>query len=266
MPPKPVQTADLTSERVRQAGGVNGAAAPHLLTLAKAEHLAHLEPEAETALVTSRIRVHVGTEDRVWAGELAPLVARLLAGTLESKATVVYVTSVAQGDGASTVARQIAHTASRLVWCKCLLLDAHQGWEPQTGRSGRRLPGLLETYAVDGSLQAATVESANHSFHAAAIPPLPSPPEITALARFRPLLAAAYNLIVIDTPPVLAQPCFTGLSEARPRFVLVVQTRRTQISAALRAKQEIERTGAELFGTVLTRHKVLIPRLLDRLL
>ncbi|MBV8399731.1 MAG: hypothetical protein JOZ17_13470 [Acetobacteraceae bacterium] len=264
MPPKPVQTADLTSERVRQAGGVN-AAAPHLLTLAKAENLAHLESDAETALVTSRMRVHVGTEDRVWAGELAPLVARLLAGAVESKATVVYVTAVTQGDGASTVARQIAHTASRLVWCKCLLLDAHQGWEPQT-RGGRRLPGLLETYAADGSLQAATVESANHSFHAAAIPPLLSPPEITALGRVRPLLAAAYNLIVVDTPPILAQPCFTGLSETRPRFVLVVQTRRTQISAALRAKQEIERTGAELFGTVLTRHKVLIPRLLDRLL
>jgi Mrp family chromosome partitioning ATPase len=243
--------SEQTPERL-QRGGAFESPALHLL-------------DAPMPIVVGQMRLALNAEHCQCAREVAPIVARLLTGA-ESGAAVVHVTAAEPGDGASVVARHIAHTAACLPWCKTLLLDANSVMEDGEAPTDWALPNLLEGYTTRGTLEVTAIESAKGRFHAAAMPPASCPDASAKLKKLRQILTGAYTLVVVDCPPLLDAPYLLPISPRAPQIVLALRSRRTRISVALRIEQEIRGLGAELFGAVLTNNKPLIPRLLDRFL
>jgi Mrp family chromosome partitioning ATPase len=241
---------------------------PHQLVSVAAEKLSsHLEPAGqEPVIVRCTEQLRGDALGGLWDRQLGPILTRLLTAQFKTGAAIVYVRAVERGDGATTVARQIAYAAARHAWCKALLLDADPGGGGQGACLGGTLPNLLEGFAAHGVLEVAGVGSDNAMFHAATMPPPSSTSEMLAISRLKLALAAEYNLVVLDCPPLLEQTYLTPLSSEPARVVMVLRAGRSRMSQALRARQEIEGFGAELFGAVLTHERRILPRVLDRLI
>jgi Mrp family chromosome partitioning ATPase len=220
-------------------------------------------PAAPQPVVVCRRHLPLDVQHRAWARQIAPIVARLVWSSLKRQVAEIHVTAVEHGDGASTVARQIAHTAARLGWCRVLLLDVHPEPAPSNALLGGSVPNLTDAFAERHLLEVAAVECTKTTFHAAALRQPETTRQLASMETLRTALAESYDLIINDCPPVLDEHFLAPVAEPMPRVVLVLQGGRTRISMALRAKQEIAELGGELFGAVLTRQRSYIPRWLD---
>ena len=73
------------------------------------------------------------------------------------------------------------------------------------------------------------------------------------------LLEAAYkefDIILIDTPPLLAVTDAQVLANKCDGTILVIKSRETQIDAALKAKELLAAANAKIIGTVLNGKKI----------
>ena len=86
-------------------------------------------------------------------------------------------------------------------------------------------------------------------------PPPPNPAELLASERCRALLAwgrEAATFVIIDAPPVTAVSDALALAASADGTLLIVRAGHTRRPAAQRAKEGLERVGANLLGVVLT--------------
>jgi protein-tyrosine kinase len=79
-------------------------------------------------------------------------------------------------------------------------------------------------------------------------------------------LESRFDFVVIDGAPVLEFPDALALAARVDGVVLVVESEKTLIEDAQRAKQELERAGAKIAGVVLNRHVEVMPAVLQRFL
>jgi capsular exopolysaccharide synthesis family protein len=82
----------------------------------------------------------------------------------------------------------------------------------------------------------------------------PNPSELLGSQRTRELLAQAhdqYDLILLDTPPVLAAPDASIVSSMVDGVILLVRVGATTRSAAKTAHERLNLVGARVLGTVL---------------
>ncbi len=94
-----------------------------------------------------------------------------------------------------------------------------------------------------------------------------------ARALNRPLVEAYWerlsrgaDLIILDTPPVLASPLCQALAPTADGVVLVVEAERTRAAIAREARDVLSAAGANLLGVVLNKRRHHVPRALyDRL-
>lgn len=85
-------------------------------------------------------------------------------------------------------------------------------------------------------------------------PPPPNPAELLTsprLNRLVHLLEENSDLVIFDSPPVLAVADTTVLAAHLSGVLLVVDAKSTRRSPAIHAKQELERVGGRIIGTVL---------------
>jgi succinoglycan biosynthesis transport protein ExoP len=177
----------------------------------------------------------------------------------------IVIASPAPGDGKSTIARHLAEAAARL-GSRVLLLEAdlrHPTLAQQLGIGAG--PGLADvligavgmsaaTHSV--ALQAASGEgSEGHTLDvltAGAVRP-PNPGELLASEAMGALLVqvkSAYDLVVIDTPPL------TAVSDAFPLLtkvngvVIVGWVGRSRRDVAERLQQVLAGSGAPLLGVI----------------
>ena len=86
-------------------------------------------------------------------------------------------------------------------------------------------------------------------------PPAPNPPDLLGSARMQQILVRlkdAYDLVVIDTPPVLAVADVLVLLRQIDKCVFIVRWGRTHREAAVSALRQLLDGGADLVGTVLS--------------
>ena len=261
-PPSPIQLVEASTESGELASTAGVAYAGDT---ARINVLRLAEQTQPAPVAVGRLTLTTEPRHPRWGHQVAPILARLLHAA-DRGAVVVHVTATNRGDGATTVARLMAATAARLPWCRTLLLDAHEEAETRLASPAGPLPGLLEAFASRNTIEVAVAEVGNAQFHAAAMPPAPYWAARAEIKGLRQLLLPAYNLIVVDCPPVLEAPYFPPLAEKPAQAVLVVRARRTRISQARRAKDEIEGVGGQLFGVVMTEERSPIPRILRRFL
>lgn len=75
----------------------------------------------------------------------------------------------------------------------------------------------------------------------------------------------AYNLVVVDCPPVLDSPYFLLLAQKPAEALLVVRSAHTRLSAAIEATNRLGYVGCAVSGVVMNRWRRRIPRLTARL-
>lgn len=87
-------------------------------------------------------------------------------------------------------------------------------------------------------------------------PPAPNPPDLLGSARMHQILARlkdAYDLVIVDTPPVLAVADVLVLLRQIDKCVFIVRWGRTHREASITALRQLLDGGADLVGTVLSQ-------------
>jgi polysaccharide biosynthesis transport protein len=172
---------------------------------------------------------------------------------------IVQVTSAAPDEGKSTLAAALAISAAR-TGLRVLLVDADMRRGSLSGMfnlatkdglvglaGGQNLPVTYTQQYGDMSLEVLGVGNA-------VVPQ----PDLIASARFATLLkdlALTYDVIILDSPPVLAVSDAMSIARAADATVLVVDAETTPKDVVERAVKSLRAAGAPIAGVVLNRHR-----------
>lgn len=246
-------------------------------------------------IVAVQVAKKVNAESFPFRREIGTLLGRIRSGLSREAASIINVTSAVPGEGVSTVARELIHAAATMPWCRPLLIDRNPGVNDQGSWLGLKLPNLLSSYSSYGYLRVAAIEVSGAMFHAAQISPdaiidsgpkhalgrLPSLDDPTQglgaalmspgsgddprlaiedLANPGEVMRLAYNLVVIDCPPVLYSPHFLLLAQKAAEVLLVIRAEHTRLSSITEAKEQLALAGCEISGAVMNRWRRRIPR------
>lgn len=170
---------------------------------------------------------------------------------------VVVVTSSIQGEGKSVVSANlalVAAAADRSV----VLVDADLR-RPAIGRMFRHedVAGLSTVLVGEHTLEETlnTVAGTGLDLLLSGDPP-PNPSELVGTSRMAELiaeLAAQYDLVVIDSPPVLVVPDVLEYAGVADTTLLVVELERATRREVRDSVERLERAGARVPGVVVNR-------------
>lgn len=167
----------------------------------------------------------------------------------------VVVSSAAPKEGKSTTASNLAAACAQQGQ-RVLLIDCDlRGPTIHTLFGRARAPGvtnvLIGTVALDDALAESGVP--NLTILPAGTTP-PNPAELLGSAKMVALLddlSARYDLLVIDTPPLLAASDAAILGRITDGTLMVIRAGQTQRVAVQEAIQQLHTVGARVLGTVL---------------
>ena len=229
----------------------------------------HTREQAEEAtgapvLVTvPRIRVDNGgdtrpillTSQRNSASEAFRSLRTMLRFSKTGNIGVIAVTSAEPGEGKSVVASNLAVTMAS-DYPRVLLIDAdfprpvqHSSFEI------RRSPGLADLLAGDATAEEVVHYDEERRLHL--IPAgsrMPNSAELLVSPQFRQFMsrvARDYDVVVVDTPPVLAVADTMALSTVTEATLLVAREGVTDRRALRHAAQKIRSVGGSIAGVVL---------------
>ncbi|MTH54501.1 polysaccharide biosynthesis tyrosine autokinase [Bacillus mangrovi] len=178
---------------------------------------------------------------------------------VEGNLTTMLITSSGPGEGKSTTSANMA------------VVFAQQGKKVLLIDGDLRKPTAHFTFKMDNSVGLTNVltrqmslqntvqltdQTNLHLLTSGPIPPNPS--ELLASGNMRSLLDEArklYDLIIFDTPPVLAVTDAQVLANQVDGVVLVVSSGKTEIERAQKAKEQLFNASAKILGVVLNNKK-----------
>lgn len=139
---------------------------------------------------------------------------------------------------------------------KVLLIDADLR-KPTVHYTFRldNLSGLSNVLVGETSLNDAVTRSdVDHLDIISSGPIPPNPSELLGSRKMENLLKEAtmsYDMVIFDTPPVLAVTDAQILANIVDGSLLVIRSKKTEIEAATKAKEALEPAKAKLLGTIL---------------
>jgi capsular exopolysaccharide synthesis family protein len=171
---------------------------------------------------------------------------------------VLLVTSTRPAEGKSTTSWAIATSFARL-GRKVLLIDADMR-KPAFVTGGEKQDGLANLLTNRDPLDAHVVkpEGADNLWLLPCGPLPPNPAELLSSPRLKSVLAEAsqqYDVVVVDSPPILGLADTPLLSASASGVLMVVESGKTRTRAAVEALRRIQQAGAVVVGAVLTRFK-----------
>jgi capsular exopolysaccharide synthesis family protein len=182
----------------------------------------------------------------------------VMLSALDSPHKVVAVTSSVPGEGKSTFSLNwaLSHARSR----STVIIEADMR-RPTFGKS-LNLPAeaaglsdvLAGTVSLDQALQ--TVEGSEVRVLVSGKPP-PDPLDMLASQRFRDLLSelrAAYELVIVDCPPVQLVSDALMVGHAATGLVYIVRADETPVPLARTGLKRISDAGIKVIGVVLNQH------------
>jgi capsular exopolysaccharide synthesis family protein len=165
------------------------------------------------------------------------------------------VTSSGPSEGKSTTTANLAIVYAQQ-GKKVLLIDADLR-KPTIHYTFRldNLRGLSNVLVGERSLEEVVHESDVPNLDVISCGPIPpNPSELLGSQKMRSMLEYAkekYDIIIFDTPPVLAVTDAQILANFVDGSILVIRSGHTEIEAATKAKEALEPAQAKLLGTVL---------------
>lgn len=182
--------------------------------------------------------------------------------SVEALRTIV-VTSASPGEGKTTTAANLgvsfAHHGMRVLLVDCDLRRSRLHKVFHIARA----PGLTELVLGHEEYEAVTRETSVTGLYlipSGNLPPNPS--ELLGGERMRKALAAlseAFDLIVLDTPPLLAASDGAILATLSDGVVMVLRAGFTESEAAQQAIQQLNSVGARVIGAVLNDPDAKVP-------
>ncbi len=175
----------------------------------------------------------------------------------------IVVTSASPGEGKTTTAANLAvsfaHYGMRVLVVDC---DLRRGRLHKVFGIARE-PGITELVLGHEEYEAVTRETSVTGLYlipSGNLPPNPS--ELLGGERMRKALAAlseAFDLIVLDTPPLLAASDGAILATLSDGVVMVLRAGFTESEAAQQAIQQLNSVGARVVGAVLNDPDAKVP-------
>ena len=224
-------------------------------------------PRAESRRASSRREPPVTVAGTRAGLAMAPEIGREVACVLAALAptlasgvcAAVHVTAPGPGNGVSTVARTLAAIAGYLPGCRPLLLSM-QVSAPNPDPAGVGLPDIIAEYRSHGVVKVVDITAGRQAFHAASLitgygGQAPSDASARPIAGLWSALQHAYDLIILDCPPVPALTGFLPIAHGPPQVLLVVSLGATRAAEAVRSRVLVERMGGQLLGAVMNQRK-----------
>jgi capsular exopolysaccharide synthesis family protein len=177
---------------------------------------------------------------------------------------VILVTGAVSGEGASTIARNVATALSQAGPERILLIDGNLRTPSQhkafgVGRDG----GFSDVLKGDASLTSVITDDVGSGISLmTAGSRVKSPSQVltaTAIEGATVALLSLFDWIIIDGAPATEYPDVSSIGTACGGAMLVIRAESTRLEVAEEAKEILEGTGAEMLGAVLNRRRFHIP-------
>lgn len=172
---------------------------------------------------------------------------------------VILTTSTAPGEGKTSTATNLA-VVSASAGKRVLLIDADMR-KPQVHQRFRasNLFGLSSLLIKERSLEDCVVSTSTDGLYLLTSGPIPpNPAEILAsrtFAELTNLLREEFDLIIIDSPPVLSVSDSLSLTRIADGVLFVIDAQKTHRTHVKRAIQSLKQVDARIVGVVLNRVK-----------
>jgi len=180
--------------------------------------------------------------------------------SVDEELQTMIVTSSGPAEGKSTTTANLAVVFAQQ-GKRVLLIDAdlRKPTVHYTFRTENHI-GLSNVLTRQASLEEAVATTAQDKLWVLPSGPIPpNPSELLGSKGMTTLLEQAkgeYDVIILDTPPVLAVTDAQVLSNLADGVVLVVSSGKTEVDAAKKAKELLDSAKARILGVVLNNKKV----------
>ncbi|WP_077302665.1 CpsD/CapB family tyrosine-protein kinase [Virgibacillus pantothenticus] len=175
--------------------------------------------------------------------------------SVDKEIRTLLITSSGPGEGKSMTAANLAVVYAQQ-GKKVLLIDADLR-KPTVHYTFRldNLRGLSNLLVGENSLEQVVQQSDVDYLDVMSCGPIPpNPSELLASQKMEQLLEtlkATYDIVIFDTPPVLAVTDAQILANIVDGSILVVRSKHTEIEGAQKAVESLKPARAKLLGTVL---------------
>jgi protein-tyrosine kinase len=180
--------------------------------------------------------------------------------TVDRPIRSILVTSAGPGEGKSTTSANLAVVFAQQ-GKKVLFIDAdlRRSTMHYTFRLDNHV-GLTNVLTKQVSLERAVQSTEQENLYVLTSGPIPpNPAELLGSRSMEELLEQAftqYDLVLFDTPPVLAVTDAQILANLCDGIVLVVSSGKTEIEAAQKAKEALANAKGKVLGVVLNNKKM----------
>jgi capsular exopolysaccharide synthesis family protein len=197
------------------------------------------------------------------------IVQRLISYRRSQRQSTVLVSSAVAGEGASTVARNLATALSHSGTEQVLLVDANLRTPVQHVQYAvERELGFSDVLRGEANLASVIRGDVGSGISLMTCGSLvKSPTQVVTVSAVQGVVMALlslYDWIIVDGPPTTVYPDAGSLGSACAAAILVVRAESTRSEVAREAKAVLEGTGADLLGAVLNRRRFHIPSIIYR--
>ena len=192
----------------------------------------------------------------VYSETIRSLLTWLYSLNVDRPPKVVLVTSAIAGEGKTTFCISLARAAAR-AGNRTLLIDCDLRQQAKGSSNATHQDGLVELLSETKSFEEVIQKDPKSNVHLIRMgAKCPTPSDLLDSQRMKDLLVSLsnkYELIVLDSPPVLAAADARILARMANQTVFLVRWARTNREIASAGLKEIVDTGANVAGVVLTR-------------
>lgn len=176
---------------------------------------------------------------------------------VDNELKCIVLTSAGPGEGKSSTVANIA-VAMAQTGKNVLVIDADLRNPSQHKIFGlANEEGLSTTLVTEVPLLNHVLKSPQEGLDVLTAGPIPpNPAELLGSRKMKQLLEEArnhYDVVLIDTPPTIAVTDSSILAQTVDGVVLVLSSGEVNRDYAIRAKEQLEKVGAKIIGTVLNK-------------
>lgn len=222
-------------------------------------------PAAESATPPSTSLPQPTTAEVEMEEEMISLYQTITSALPDVKHPSVLFIGSRSNEGTSTVARQLARTASLRIGKNVLLIDLDRSRPDLHVYANMQLQGEIDEVVCTGS----AIDKAFRQVEDSSLYVMPLfqstmvTPRTLDYARsglFWESLQNRFDLIIVDAPPATRFPDGLGMVSSVDGVVLVVEAEKTRWPVALNVKQKVLANGGKIIGIVFNKRRYYIPR------